>query len=68
MGIPSITREANVLKVEEWFQEAHGIVQGSKNAHEVWIPQHAEYGRVYLWSSFLMVVGIAPEKCLKAIH
>jgi hypothetical protein len=64
----AFNREANVLKVEEWFWEVHGIVDGSKDAHGVWIPQHAENGRVYLWSPSPMVADVALEECLKAIH
>ncbi len=61
-------REVNVLKVEEWFQEGHGIIGGFKDAHGVWMPRHAENGRVYLWSPLPIVANVALEECMKAIH
>ena len=32
--------EASILQVEEWFQEGHGDLGGSKDSHGVWIPNH----------------------------
>ena len=37
------------LTAEEWFVEAHGIIGGCKDSHGVWIPKHANNGRLYLW-------------------
>ncbi len=59
----------NMLKVEDWFQEGHGIVGWFKDAHGIWIPKHAENGRVYLWAPLPIIVDVALlEECLKAIQ
>ena len=42
--------ELSPLEVHEWFVEAHGIVGGEKDHNGVWIPNHCEAGRTYLWS------------------
>lgn len=60
--------KANILKVEEWFQEGHGISGGEKGAHGVWIPRHAPNGRVYLWTPPPVIADVALEECMKAIH
>ncbi len=61
--------KAEVLKVEEWFQEGHRITGGEKGAHGVWIPQQAPNGRAYIWSPPPVIADVALEKCLKkAIH
>ena len=38
------------LTGNEWFMEAHGIVGGYKDRHGMWIPKHANNGRLYLWA------------------
>jgi len=60
--------KADVLKVEEWFQEGHGILGGEKGAHGVWIPRHAPNGRVYVWTPPPVIADVALEECMKAIH
>jgi hypothetical protein len=64
----ALHREVNVLKVEGWFQEGHGMIGGFKDAHGVWMPRHAENRRVYLWSPPLIVANVALEECMKAIY
>lgn len=62
---PQIT---SALKPEEWFVEGHGITGGQKDAHTIWIPQHAPNGRTYLWAPPPVLGDIALEECLKATH
>ncbi len=57
-----------VLKVEEWFQEGHGIIGGYKVSHGVWIPRHAKNGRVYFWAPLPVVADVALEECLKTVQ
>jgi len=60
--------EARILQVEEWFQEGHGVLGGSKNSHGVWIPNHEPNGRVYLWNPPPVIADVALEECMKAVH
>ncbi len=42
----ALQREVCILKVEEWFKEGHDIIGGYRDLHGVWIPKHANNGRV----------------------
>jgi hypothetical protein len=64
----ALRQEVKVLQVEEWFQEGHGILGGSKDLHRVWIPNHESNGRVYLWNLPPVIADVALEECMKAIH
>ncbi len=64
----TLHREVNVLKVNGWFEEGHGIIGGFKDAHGIWMPKHVENGRVYLWSPPPIVANVALKECMKAIH
>ncbi len=64
----ALRREVKVLQVEEWFQEGHGILEGSKDLHGVWIPHHEPNGRVYLWNPPPVIADVALKECMKAIH
>ena len=64
----ALHQKVEVLKVEEWFQEGHGIVGGYKGAHNVWLPKHAENGRAYLWPPPSVIADVAFEECMNAVH
>ena len=64
----ALHQKVEVLKVEEWFQEGHGIMGGHKGAHNVWLPNHAENGRAYLWAPPPVIADVALEECMKAVH
>ena len=63
-------QKVEVFKVEEWFQEGHGIVGGYNGAHNVWLPKHAENGRAHLWAPppVIAIAAVALEECMKAVH
>jgi hypothetical protein len=58
----ALCQEVKVLQVEEWFQEGHGILGGSKDSHRVWIPNHKPNGRVYLWNPPPVIADVAREE------
>jgi hypothetical protein len=66
--VSPILGEGNVLKPEEWFQEGHGIIGGKKDLSGLWIPCHAENGKVYILPLPHVVADVALEECAKAIH
>jgi hypothetical protein len=43
-----ILGEGKILKCEEWFREGHGIIGGKKDLSKLWIPRHADNGKVYI--------------------
>ena len=57
-----------ILEICNWFDREHGILGGSKDQHGVWIPIHAENGRVYLWTPPPVIADVALEECMKATH
>jgi hypothetical protein len=57
-----------ILEIGDWFDRGHGILGGFKDQHGVWIPNHAENGRVYLWTPPLVIADIVLEECMKATH
>jgi hypothetical protein len=44
------------------------FIGGEKDAHGIWIPNHAINGRAYLWSPAPVIAEVALEESLKAIH
>ena len=66
--VEPVLGELKHLTPAEWFVEGHGIVGGKKDARGVWIPSHAEAGKVYLWSPPPVIADVALEECLKAVH
>ena len=57
-----------MLTPKQWFVEAHGITGGKKDHHGVWIPDHANNGKFYLWAPPPVVADVCLEECLKAVH
>jgi hypothetical protein len=57
-----------IQEIGDWFDRGHGILGGSKDQHGVWIPNHAENGRVYLWTTPPVIADVALEECMKATH
>ena len=57
-----------ILEIGNWSDRGHGILGGSKDQHGVWIPNHAENGRVYLWTPPPVIADVALEECMKATH
>ncbi len=57
-----------VLKVEEWFQEGHGIIGGYRDIPKVWIPKHANNGRVYLCPPLPIIADVVLKDCLKLVQ
>ena len=66
--LESTVGKGQVLKVEEWFVEGHGIVGGKRDSHGVWIPIHNKNGAVFVWSPPPVIGDVALEECLKSIH
>jgi hypothetical protein len=60
--------EGRVLREEEWFVEGHGIIGERKDGHRIWIPMHVKNGRAYIWSPPPVIVDVALEECMKAVH
>ena len=60
--------ESRVLSAEEWFQEGHGIIGGSRDSSGIWTPQHATDGKAYIWAPPPIIADVALEECAKAIH
>ena len=46
----ALNRRVTHLSLNEWFDKGHGIVGGTKDHHGIWIPDHTENRRVYLWT------------------
>jgi hypothetical protein len=66
--VEPVIGRGRVLKEEEWFVEGHGIIEGRKDAHGIWIPMHPKNGRAYIWSPPPIVADAALEECMKAVH
>lgn len=56
------------LTTDEWFERAHGIIGGQKDAHGVWIPTHEKAGGLHLWTPPPAIADVALEELLKARH
>jgi hypothetical protein len=63
-GRPSLTP----LTPEGWFEEGHGIVGGTRDHNNVWMPLYGKGGRMFLWSPPPAVADVAWEELLKARH
>ncbi len=58
----------HVLSPEDWFVKGHGIKGGGPNDDGVWVPTHGNNRMHYLWAPPPVVVDVALEEALKAIH
>jgi hypothetical protein len=56
------------LSPEGWFEEAHGIVGGSPDHNNVWMPHYGKGGRMFLWAPPPSIADVAWEELLKARH
>jgi hypothetical protein len=56
------------LTPEGWFEEGHGIVGGTRDHNNVWMPVYGKGGRMFLWSPPPAVADVAWEELLKARH
>jgi hypothetical protein len=54
------------LSPEGWFEEAHGIVGGSPDHNNVWMPHYGKGGRMFLWAPPPSIADVAWEELLKA--
>ena len=63
-----ILGDSTALLPEEWFREGHGIVGGMKDSTGLWMPQHTNDGKVYIWSPPPIIADVTLEECAKAIH
>jgi hypothetical protein len=62
----ALNQRTIILEIGNWFDRGHGILGGSKDQHDMWIPNHAENGRVYLWTPPSGIADVALEECTKA--
>jgi hypothetical protein len=58
----------NPLLIDEWFDVGHGIVGGSRDKHQMWIPTHAPSAQVYWWDPPPVLADIALEEAMTACH
>ena len=56
------------LSPEGWFDEGHGIVGGSLDHNNVWMPSYGKGGRMFLWTPPPAIADVALEELLKARH
>ena len=61
-------KQVQVLSAQEWFNEGHGIVGGSRDQNGMWIPRHAANGQAYVCMPPPVLADVALEECMKAIH
>jgi hypothetical protein len=66
--VEPVIGRGRMLKEEEWFVKGHGIIEGRKDAHRIWIPMHAKNRRAYIWSPPPIIADVALEECMKAVH
>ena len=63
--LPARLREEIIfLDYEGWFERAHDIVGGSKNADGVWIPEYRE--ATYIWTPPPAAALVAVEQLRRA--
>ena len=63
-GRPTLTP----LSPEGWFEEGHGIVGGSLDCNNVWIPSYGKGGKMFLWAPPPAIADVALEELSKARH
>ncbi len=56
------------LAINDWFGVGHGVVGGTLDKHQVWIPSHPPNGQVYWWDPPPVVADIALEEAMTARH
>jgi len=56
------------LSPEGWLEEGHGIVGGSLDCNNVWMPLYGKGRKMFLWSPPPAVADVAWEELLKARH
>jgi hypothetical protein len=61
-------KSMRVLSENEWFNEGHGIVGGSRDRNGMWMPRHAPNSQAYLWMPPPALADVALEECMKAVH
>jgi hypothetical protein len=57
-----------ILEIGGCFDRGHGILGGPNDQHGLWIPNHTENGRVYLWTPPPVIADVALEECMKVTH
>ncbi len=60
--------ELEALTPEGWYKEGHGIIGGKLDCHNVWIPEHEQRNKLYLWAPQPPVADAALEELLKVRH
>jgi hypothetical protein len=56
------------LSPEGWYEGGHGIIGGTRDQHNVWIPDHEPAGQTHLWAPSPAAADAALEELLKARH
>jgi hypothetical protein len=64
----TMQQDLQPLTPEEWFVEGHGIIGGSPDRHNVWMPEHEAAGKLHLWAPQPAVADAMLEELLKARH
>jgi hypothetical protein len=56
------------LSPEDRYERGHGILGGTHDKHNVWIPDHEPAGQTHLWAPSPAAADAALEELLKASH
>jgi hypothetical protein len=56
------------LTPEDWYERGHGIIGGTRDKRNVWIPNHESASQTHLWAPSPAAADAALDELLKACH